>query len=435
MDGDGEEVEDAAPDSRSSSGLLNKARKALVVLGALLVAGGLALGGLRVVALYEGEIDVSSEAAPLAPTPGADGGLEPHVELVRAEVPAGYDVAFAFCAEGVLDETWDIDLMVWDPEAGEIIIEAPVDAELLQNLEVAPWGSCVRLGSGHDIPEGGTFAIEAVWADADGGELPEVARETAVVGRISGNPPLGGDDPWFVLFILAGAFALALGLSQKAPESAESTPPSPWRAVGGVIGLIVVLLVLAFVPWGGSVAAYVRGIVIAGAEVLLAVILVPPLAAWSRTQLLGLVPPRRLWMIAIAPIAGIVLFVVGRILAGLIPATEEAAISQLVSFSSGALTMALISVVVPVAEELFFRGLVFGTLERRAGGATAFAVTVVLFALAHLPQAWGDWGAFTAILFTSLGLTGLRWWTGSTMITIVAHLAHNAIISLGSLTG
>ncbi len=89
--------------------------------------------------------------------------------------------------------------------------------------------------------------------------------------------------------------------------------------------------------------------------------------------------------------------------------------------------------VVPVAEELFFRGLVFGTLERRAGASVAFSVTVILFALAHLPQSWGDWGAFSAILFTSIGLTGLRWWTGSTTITIVAHLAHNAIISLGAL--
>jgi membrane protease YdiL (CAAX protease family) len=431
VDGEGE----PEPDFRSSAGLLDKARKALVVLGALLVLGGLAIGGMRVVALYEGEIDVGSEPAPLAPTPGDDGELEPRAELVRAEVPAGYDVAFQFCAEAELDERWDIELIVWDPLVEEILIRAPVDDELLKNLEVASWGSCVRLGQGHAIPEDGTFAIEAIWPNAEDGEVPEVARDTDVVARISANPPLGADDPWFVLFVLTGAFALALGLSRPSPDTADDEPPSPWRAVGGVIGLIVVLLLLAFVPWGGGVAAYVRGLVIAGSEVVLALLLVPPLAKWSRTQLLGLVPPRRLWMIAVAPIVGIVLFVVGRVLSMLIPATSEAAISSLVSFSSGALTMALISVVVPVAEELFFRGLVFGTVERRAGGAVAFGVTVLLFAFAHLPQAWGDWGAFTAIVFTSLGLTGLRWWTGSTMITIVAHLAHNAIISLGALTG
>jgi len=413
-------------------GLLDMARRALVVVGALLLVGGLALGGLRVAALYDAEIDVGSVPAPIAPTPNAAGEAEPHVELVRTEVPAGYDVLFEFCAEAQLDDAWPITLMVWNPEVQEVVLELSVeDAVEGGNIRHASWGSCVTLGEGANLPEGGLFAIEAVWP---GRELTDEVRETDVVAKISGNPPLGGDDPWAVLFVLVGALALTFGVTRPGPAPAkEAEGPAPWPAVGGVVGLIVVLLVLAFVPWGGSVAAFARGLIIAGAEVVLALLLIPRLAELSRTQRLGLLPPRRLWMIALAPAVGIVLFVVGRLLAAMIPSTSEASIQTLVSFSSGALTLALISVIVPVAEEIFFRGLVFGTLERRAGGALAFGVTVLLFTLAHLPQAWGDWGAFTAILFTSVGLTGLRWWSGSTLVTILAHLAHNAIISLGSI--
>jgi hypothetical protein len=429
-----EEPTEGAQDDETppkSKGALEKAQLALVALGIVLLVGGLGLGGLRVAGLYEREIDVGSEAAPIAPTVNAEGEQEPHVELVRAEVPAGYDVVFDFCAEALIDASWPIELVVWDPIAEQAVVEAPLDETTLSSVRHASWGSCLTLGSGYDIPEGGTFAIEAVWP---GRELTDVVRRTDVVARITGNPPLGDDDLWAVLFVLTGALGLVLGLTRPVPAlDSDPSAPKPWPAVLGVVGLLVVMAVLAFVPWGGSVAAFTRGLIIAGAEIVLALALVPHLASWSRTARLGLVPPRRLFMFAFAPAVGVILFVVGRILSMLIPATGEASIQALVSFSSGALTLSLISVVVPVAEEIFFRGLVFGTLERRAGGAVAFGVTVLLFALAHLPQAWGDWGAFTAILFTSVGLTALRWWSGSTLITILAHLAHNAIISLGAL--
>jgi membrane protease YdiL (CAAX protease family) len=103
----------------------------------------------------------------------------------------------------------------------------------------------------------------------------------------------------------------------------------------------------------------------------------------------------------------------------------------MVAWPSGSYAIALASVVSPVAEELFFRGFIFGTLAKRYGVATAFVVTVIFFAAAHLPQSWGAWGGLTAIVFTGVGLTALRTWTGSTVAPILAHLAHNSAITIG----
>jgi membrane protease YdiL (CAAX protease family) len=141
-----------------------------------------------------------------------------------------------------------------------------------------------------------------------------------------------------------------------------------------------------------------------------------------------------LWTLAVAPIAGIVLWVLGGIALRLVPATGEAPIETLVSWPSGSLALALVAVVVPVAEELFFRGFVFGQLERRFGGAVAFGATIALFALAHLPQDFGAWGALTSVLVAGAGFTAIRWLTGSTLASTLAHLAHNAIIVVLSLS-
>ena len=67
---------------------------------------------------------------------------------ISAEVPAGYDVTFEFCAEGQLDEGWPIALMVWDPTTQEVAIEAPLEEGILATVSRASWGSCLNLGHG-----------------------------------------------------------------------------------------------------------------------------------------------------------------------------------------------------------------------------------------------------------------------------------------------
>jgi len=83
-----------------------------------------------------------------------------------------------------------------------------------------------------------------------------------------------------------------------------------------------------------------------------------------------------------------------------------------------------------VAEEIFFRGLVYGALEKRFGAGAAIAGSAVLFALVHLPQQWGAWGACASVLLLGLCLGLLRRYSGSTRAPALAHLAHNAILTL-----
>jgi membrane protease YdiL (CAAX protease family) len=94
----------------------------------------------------------------------------------------------------------------------------------------------------------------------------------------------------------------------------------------------------------------------------------------------------------------------------------------------------MIGLVAPVAEELFFRGFVFGTVASRFGGAVAFGLSVLLFAVVHLPQQWGAWGAFAAVLVLGASLSGLRWASGSATPGMLAHLTHNALLVVAALT-
>ncbi len=124
---------------------------------------------------------------------------------------------------------------------------------------------------------------------------------------------------------------------------------------------------------------------------------------------------------------GVVLWIGGRLVMMFVPSTGQAPIEAFVSYPSGGLAVGCVAVCVPVAEELFFRGFLFGTLERARGPWVASVVTIVLFALVHLPQQWGAWGAFASVTITGVALTAL---TRSTLVPAVAHLTHNGFITL-----
>ena len=100
---------------------------------------------------------------------------------------------------------------------------------------------------------------------------------------------------------------------------------------------------------------------------------------------------------------------------------------------SAGLALGTIGVLVPLAEEMFFRGFVFGVVAARYGRGVGFAVAVVLFGLAHVPQTWGAWGATVAVLLTGAVLTAIRAWSRSVYVSALAHLAYNGLITTLSL--
>jgi membrane protease YdiL (CAAX protease family) len=75
----------------------------------------------------------------------------------------------------------------------------------------------------------------------------------------------------------------------------------------------------------------------------------------------------------------------------------------------------------PICEEIAFRGLLYGSLEKRGwSAAPAVVVSAVVFAAFHLEPA-----RFPVLLVIGLVLGSVRAFTGSTRASIAAHMANN----------
>lgn len=85
-------------------------------------------------------------------------------------------------------------------------------------------------------------------------------------------------------------------------------------------------------------------------------------------------------------------------------------------------TLAVLGFLAPLAEELVFRGLLYGWLAGRWSNLVAFVISSLAFAAAHAEP-------LHILLVLPLGFWfgWLRWRTGSLVPTIVAHMINNSI--------
>lgn len=81
----------------------------------------------------------------------------------------------------------------------------------------------------------------------------------------------------------------------------------------------------------------------------------------------------------------------------------------------------------PLVEEVVYRGVLYGGIEKSAGKLTAILIVTLLFALVHVPQYQESVASIVAILSLSLALTSLRAWTGKLLPCVATHLVYNAI--------
>ena len=115
-------------------------------------------------------------------------------------------------------------------------------------------------------------------------------------------------------------------------------------------------------------------------------------------------------------VIGLVAFAAGRVIGGghpLLPATATAI---------GLNTLAA------VAEEAFFRRLLFGLIADRRGDIAAIAATAIVFALIHVPV----YGWWVVPIDAAAGLV-LGWQrsaTGSWLVPAVTHAAANLLVVL-----
>jgi membrane protease YdiL (CAAX protease family) len=121
---------------------------------------------------------------------------------------------------------------------------------------------------------------------------------------------------------------------------------------------------------------------------------------------------------------------------------EAVANMQKLLASSTHLSLVLgVFVIIPLAREVFFRGVLFGELDRWAGGGggtrkggggavVAVVATTVLFTVYSL-----DWRSMPTALVLGLALGWLRARTGSLLAPVVAHLAFWAVEGIPILAG
>ncbi len=85
------------------------------------------------------------------------------------------------------------------------------------------------------------------------------------------------------------------------------------------------------------------------------------------------------------------------------------------------LALLVVGVIVPIAEEIFFRGFLYGGLRKRAGVVGAMIVSTLFFTALHLSV-----GLFIPIFVLGLFLAYLYEYTGSLYPGILLHSANNA---------
>lgn len=401
-------------------------RWVLPLVAGLVVTFGLIWVGFRVSELEGGEVEHLGPWQRLEPSSG-------RLELTRLRLDAPTLVTVEVCALDSLDpERWvgAVELTVRRLDDGEAVLSLPLTERVLSYATRQDRLSCLLLLYDEPLTVGGQYAVEASW---EGALRPEVVG-TPMVARVMAHAGLGPLDVALVVVVLFGALLGVLGVVRwrEGDLAPAAQPRRPLiRASAAVVALVAAATALSLAPLAGALGSLLQGVGVAAVQIALAL----ALSGEDRSGALALSrPSRSMWLLWLAPIIGIGLWWLGKLASGLVPSTGVAPLQTFVTSPGGLLAVAAVAAAVPLAEELFFRGLLYGLVARRLGELTAAAVTVFLFVLAHLEQVWGAWGAVVSLVITAVVLTALRWRTGSVLAPALAHLAHNAVVVVFSLT-
>ncbi|GAA0932960.1 hypothetical protein GCM10009559_22330 [Pseudonocardia zijingensis] len=95
-----------------------------------------------------------------------------------------------------------------------------------------------------------------------------------------------------------------------------------------------------------------------------------------------------------------------------------------------ALVLVLVVIVAPMCEEILYRGLLWGGLEKIGGRWVAFAVSTLLFALAHF-----EFTRTPLLLVVAIPIAIARLYTGRLLASIVAHQVNNLLPGIALVLG
>ena len=231
-------------------------------------------------------------------------------------------------------------------------------------------------------------------------------------------------------------------------------PPWGWRALAKATGTIVLgTAVIAFVIIGIALALgsdltaaagmtatplFVLGIAIY-VVVVLAVYLFAVRGNPNGWQALGLRSFNQGWFLALPLLAMVQLIGMGVINTLLVtpflggdfenPQIEAITGGGVLTQRDLILLMLLIAVVAPIAEELFFRGMLYPVLRRRWSSPIAIGVNGLLFALIHVIPV-----ILPGLFFVGIVLAWVRERSGSLWPCILLHALQNGIVLFGIYT-
>jgi membrane protease YdiL (CAAX protease family) len=140
----------------------------------------------------------------------------------------------------------------------------------------------------------------------------------------------------------------------------------------------------------------------------------------------GWAPPFRLWSCVGL---GMLLFVVGSVLAKLLGAEKPTQLELIINSSLIARYMISFLAVctAPFVEEFVYRGVLYAPLQRLAGVKGAVIIVLALFTIIHVPQYWPNIGVIAAVGLLSIVLTVIRAYSGRLLPCIVIHLVFNGV--------
>ena len=116
------------------------------------------------------------------------------------------------------------------------------------------------------------------------------------------------------------------------------------------------------------------------------------------------------------------------LLASLWPLQTNLIFGLLLSSSNAAqiATILMIIVSAPLAEEIVYRGVLFGSVRRCFGNRASTIIVALLFALVHVPQYSGSLALIAGITVLSFTVTYVRATTKAILPGILIHAAYNA---------
>lgn len=275
-----------------------------------------------------------------------------------------------------------------------------------------------------------------------GGAL--VAIGALAAGALAASGEVNADPAALAWLALAGAVAFAVGLVYLAIRQLRirrHLPPERYRgpAVAILVGLVLVFAAAVTTPFAADAAALVLGegeLSLLGSFVLLTstqvgLLLVSWVLVFRTNALAGLpalpgADPGR------ALRAGVLWGVVAWIGASLVAAAmylvfeavgldpEPQVAEQALEVVDPVLAVLAVVILAPIAEEVFFRGVVFNAFLREGGRRWAFLGSSALFAVIHLSAV-----AFVPIFLLGLALAWIYDRTRNLLAPIAMHLVVN----------